>query len=187
MASDDAVAVVAAFNLAREVTLRTATGWLHTNDAAADTALPASAPTAADVDGHLLASPLSLLTGAAEDAARLMAEGDDDLTEIVEIVAADIGRRPTGAANAANAALAAGTVDIWEVPFAGQVRAEVGMFGDGTELGLQVADASGGTVCLPRISTGAISCAFTPDDNSFYTVTVTNRGGATARYMLLTN
>lgn len=195
IATDDAVAVVAAFGLAHAITLRKATGWLHNSVKADETDFPpdgslidsGAPPPDAPSRGQIPAPPLALLTDEAENAALLMAEGNDDLTEIAEIIATNTAGTRTATANLVDTVLAPRMVDRWEIPFPGQVRAEVGIFGDGATLGMLVADAAGNTVCLTHAATGPFSCAFTPEENSFYAVSVMNRSGIESRYMLVTN
>lgn len=202
IATGDALAVATAFRLARGVTLRPA-DWAHRTENATDDdaalapplrPLP-DQPETADA-ARIGASVLALVTGQGADAALIMAEGDDDLTELVEDAAAETARGRIGSANHAEAVLPPGKKDIWEIPFAGMERAEVAVFGDGSGgLGWMVADAAGLPVCIAHHATDPLYCSFTPAANGFYTVTVLgtvlgtvpDRSSGDIRYLIVTN
>ncbi len=185
LATDDALAVVAAVRLADAVALRTDAGWTRAT-AAADDAAPAPASAAAAATA---AAAMAVLTAEARLTALLMAEGDDALTEIAEDAFAETARPRFGGANSAAGRLAPGQQDVWQIAFAGQQRAEIGVFGDGTGgLGWRVADATGETVCQ-GISAGVkpLFCTFTPAENAWYRVTIRSSADTGAGYLLITN
>jgi hypothetical protein len=202
---DDALAAVAAFRLARSVSLREGTGWERASADAGpgdlDYLLPGAPGTGAGAppprdDGTAPAgaargsgfSALDLATGGLEAAVREMAAGNEDLLALLDDAAAETARGRIGGANQQMAILAPGRKDIWEIPFAGMEQAEIGVFSDGTGgLGWMVADAAGLPVCLQHHSDEPLYCAFTPRDNAFYTVTVVSRGEVDIRYLLATN
>jgi hypothetical protein len=206
LAGDDPLAAVAAFRLAGRVTFRAEADWAKaTAEAGADDlsfALPERAVIDAGTppppaDGSALAgagreapgfSALELVTGGMEAAVREMAAGDEDLLALVDDAAAETARGRIGGANSQMSSLGPGRKDVWEIPFAGMERAEIGVFGDGGGgLGWMVADPSGQPVCLTHHSEHPLYCAFTPAENAFYTVTVVSRAEAETRYLLATN
>ncbi len=192
LVTDDALAAVTAFRLASGVALRQADGWSRTTETATGAELPgepAPADTAqAGTDAARGFSALALITGQAAESTREIAAGDDELALMVEDAVADTARGRIGGANQAVATLAPGKKDIWEIPFAGQEQAEIGIFGDGSGgLGWMVADAQGVPVCVDPYSDQPLYCSFTPAENAFYTVTVISRADVDGQYLLATN
>lgn len=192
LATDDALAAVTAFRLASGVALRQADGWTRTTEDATGDELPGTsagggtAPKGEDAAKGF--SALALITGQAGDATREIAAGDDELALMVEDAAAETARGRIGGANQQVAALAPGKKDVWQIPFAGQEQAEVGVFGDGSGgLGWMVADAQGVPVCVDPYSDQPLYCSFTPAENAFYTVTVISRADVDGQYLLATN
>ncbi|MBE2277776.1 MAG: hypothetical protein IAE87_15945 [Rhodobacteraceae bacterium] len=181
LATDDALVVVAAVRLADAVALRGDAGWTRTT-VAADTAAPGPAAPAAGP------AAMAVLSAEARQAALLMAEGDDALTEIAEDAFAETARPRFGGANSAAGRLAAGQQDVWQIAFAGQQRAEIGVFGDGTGgLGWRVANAAGVPVCQGTSVSAPLFCTFTPAENAWYRVTVRSAADTGTGYLLITN
>ncbi len=206
LARDDALAAVAAFRLAGSVTFRADADWQKsTADSGAEdlsfvlpekAVIDAGTPPpradgtdiAASEDGGPGFSALELVTGGMEAAVREMAAGDEDLLALVDDAAAETARGRIGGANQQMSSLAPGRKDVWEIPFAGMERAEIGVFADDSGgLGWMVADQNGLPVCLTHYSEDPLYCAFTPAENAFYTVTVISRAEAETRYLLATN
>lgn len=178
VAADDAVSVVTAVRMADGVTLRRATGWTHGTEPAAGTGAVPRAATSA----------LALIRGEATEAARLMAEDNDDLTEILDAAGASGARGAVGGANAAEAVWTPAQQEVWTLPLAGQEPAEIGVFGDGTaRFGWRVTGPDGAEICAAPPSEAPLYCRFTPSENAFFTVTLTGQGTAESRYLLITN
>lgn len=181
LAAGDPLAAVAAFRLAARVPLRA--------DAAAPAVAAAPAPTGAAVPGAAL-SALALVTGGMEAATRDLAAGDDNLLELVDRASAETALGRIGVANGRSSRLQAGRQDVWELPLAGQEPAAIGLFpGAGGAFGWQITDAAGQTICAAAATPGPLTCAFTPAENAFFTVTVVARGAAAqaADYLLITD
>ena len=178
VAADDAVSVVTAVRMADGVTLRRATGWERTTAPAPGSGKMPRAATSA----------LALILGEAAEAARLMAEDNDDLIEILDTAEAAGARGPVGSANAAEAVWVPGTADRWTLPLAGQERAEIGVFSDGAaRFGWRITGPDGTEVCAATPSEEPLFCSFIPAENAFYTVALTGAGAEESRYLLITN
>ncbi|MCB6179601.1 hypothetical protein LHP98_15875 [Rhodobacter sp. Har01] len=195
LATDDALSAVTAFRLVQSVTLRDDTSWQKSTEDVTGSeivfrTLPPEkqrevAQSTAKTSGF---SALALVSGEMEAATREIAAGDDELTALVDDAATATARGRIGGANQQVAALAPGKKDTWQIPFAGQERAEIGVFGDGSGgLAWMVADAAGLPVCIDHYSEQPLYCAFTPAANAFYTVTVISRSDVEGQYLLATN
>jgi hypothetical protein len=176
LASGDILPLLAAIRLAREVTLRPATGWAREAPATAEVGL-ISPPPATDPAGE-----------AALIIARNLAGDDPDLRDLVFDLDAQVPRGPGPTAVEARALLAPDQTDRWRVPLFGEVAAEIAVIGDGrTALGLTVLDESGATVCARPASPMPQLCRLTPARNGFFVVEIRNAGATPASYRLIGN
>ena len=182
LAQGDALSAVTAFRLVQSVTLREGADWDRSTEDATGSEIVFSDTTKAGL------SAVALLTGQMEAATRDLAAGDEDLLEMLDDATAETARGRIGGANQLVASLPPGKQDIWQIPFAGSERAEIGVFGDGSGgLGWAVTDADGAVLCADPWSDQPLYCSFTPAENAFYTVTVISRSGAEGQYLLATN
>lgn len=168
LAAEDPVTVLTAWQLARGVTLRPATGW--TADPA-PLALPEAQPgLPRDPGGEAAARLLDL-----------MVEGDADL----RILAEEGRARRKGASGAASVQMAglAPGVQTWTLPLYGAAPAEIGLVAlTDAPLSLRVLDEGGAEICAD-----ALICAFTPARNGWFRVEITHPGPGPAGYLLLSN
>jgi len=180
LAQGDALSAVTAFRLVQSVTLREGADWERSTEDAPKTEAAGAAASGL--------SAVALLTGQMEAATRDLAAGDEDLLAILDDATAETARGRIGGANQLVASLAPGRQDIWQIPFAGSERAELGVFNDGSGgLGWSVTDAGGAVLCADPWSDQPLYCSFTPRENAFYTVTVVSRYDAEGQYLLATN
>ncbi len=119
--------------------------------------------------------------------ARILAEGNDLLPDLLESIAAETPPAPE-ALRATASQLDPGITDAWNLQFYGGSYAELAILGAGKgNLDLLVTDANGNPVCQDNGSADRAICGFTPKDNGDFTVTVTNPGSAPDDYVLFTN
>jgi hypothetical protein len=140
------------------------------------------------------APPVAADLPAPPDAARMLAHarelaGEDELIlSLIDDVEAEGARGRIGGASREAAMVAAGSSDVWKVPFYGEVPAEIGVSGNGSvPLSIVVEDENGNRIWCPDGSRTSFYCDFTPRWNGFFNVTVSNAGGADGAYVLLTN
>ncbi|MFE3838086.1 hypothetical protein [Pseudogemmobacter sonorensis] len=182
-AQKDALSMAVAARLAARIEIRAASGWAR-RDGPASTR-PAEIRTPA-------VSPDTLLSGAAMTGARLMAEEDALLADLLADLPPPGARDRIGALSMAEDRLGPGSGAIWDIPFPGQSPAEIAVFPTGPGAILwRVEDAGGHPVCPETAAAALAACAFTPDRNGFFRVIVTN-GAQTANdgeagYLLLAN
>lgn len=184
LAREDAVILLTAVRLARQTSLRPATGW-KTEVAPADA-------TAAAPPAGLPRDPAS---EAALELALIMAEGDPEQADLAADVAADLaadlvrGRPGEGQLPSVTARIAGSGTDVYQIAFNGELPAEVALIGDGSgDLDLMVSDETGHLVCQDTSPGDRAFCAFTPARNGWFTVSVTNRAESGSNlYRLMTN
>jgi hypothetical protein len=114
--------------------------------------------------------------------------GDDALLAVIESAMAEGPRDRIGGAVSWPSRLAAGTTDVWEVPFYGNLRAEIAVIGDGdANLDVVVTDETGNVICGDVSWSDSLYCDFTPARDGYFYVTVENLGRARNSYHLMTN
>lgn len=177
IASGEIRPLLTAIQLAREVTLRPATGWERTTtgDAPDDPAVGPSQPP----------DPAS---EAALTIARNLAGDDPDLQDLVWDLDAQLPVQRTLTAVEVRAELAPGQTDEWRLPLFGEVAAEIGLIGDGTgALQMTVRDDGGATVCSHPPGPQPVICRLTPARNGFFTVEIIGLGDRASAYRLIGN
>ena len=173
----DLVLLIAAIRLARDVTLRPATGWERVEFGQA---IP-DAPTGADA----APDPGSTL---ALEIARDLAGDDPDLQDQVYDLDAQLPRSRSLTAVEQRADLAPGQRDVWRLPLFGEVPAEIALIGDGDgPLSLTLQDEAGALHCQYGPSLQPRLCRLTPARNGFFLVTIRNDGEAVNSYRLIGN
>jgi hypothetical protein len=117
-----------------------------------------------------------------------LAAGDDALLAVIESAMAEGPRDRIGGAVSWPSRLAAGTTDVWEVPFYANFRAEIAVIGDGdANLDVVVTDETGNVFCRDVSWSDSLYCDFTPARVGYFYVTVENLGRARNSYHLMTN
>lgn len=175
---EDAVLVLTGIRMARGIGQRAATGW-----GGDPLDPPESEPPPAP------GLPLDPASDAALALALIMAEGDPDLADLAEEIAADLARsNPVDLVTTGIATLEPGKSDSYQIAFHGQVPAEVAVIGEGpSPLQLRVEGPEQEPLCQQPARSKPAYCAFIPARNDYFTVTVTNLGPAPVIYRLLTN
>lgn len=137
------------------------------------------------------AAPALLLPDAASVVlakARDLAQGDDLTLEWIDREAAEGDAVPKLTLGYLVAVLAPGETGLWEAPFFGAARGEIGLVADGTGiLTMRVLDSRDDTICL---ATGIVTsgyCTFIPMENGLFRAEVTNIGGEPAAFAVMTN
>ena len=177
LATADTRALLDAIRLARPITIRPASGWTVTTSGTATPDEPQGA-----------AAPVNPAGPEAIAIALAFAGEDPDLQDLVYDLDVQAPARQTATVTAAASTLAAGQTDTWRIAFFGLSPAELGVIGDGdTPLAFTVTDEAGTPVCDMPPETLPAPCAFTPDRNGFFTITVQNTGTLTNSYQLLAN
>ncbi len=175
--SSEILPLLAAIHLAREVTLRPATGWQVSQSGESPADAPEGRPFAPDPGSE-----------AALTIARNLAGEDPDLQDLVYDLDA---QRPGGRAQTAVVVhndLGPGQTDDWRLPLFGEAAAEVALIGDGDgPLVLTLADDTGATVCVHQASARPVLCQLTPARNGFFTLRVHNPGSMINSYRLIGN
>ena len=172
----EVLALLAAIQLARSVTLRPASGWERVGEAATavEGAIPASIP---DPAGEY-----------AITIARNLAGDDPDLQDIVYDLDAQLPRGRLATAVAVEGVLQPGETAVWRYALFGEVAAEVALIGDGqTRLGLSLADEGGVQLCTHAPTSEPVLCRIVPARNGFFTLSVSNPGDTPAAFRLFTN
>lgn len=177
LVSGDVIALLAAIQLARAVTLRPATGWERTSNGE----ISADAP-----QGLIVApDPASM---AALTIAQNLAGDDPDLQDLVFALDAQMPGARTQTAVEVRADLGPDQTDEWRLPLFGEVAAEIGLIGDGDgPLQLTVMDEGGATVCTRPAAAQPTLCQLNPARNGFFTVRVQNPGSTVQSYRLIGN
>lgn len=169
--------LLAAIRLAREVTLRPATGW--------EKVPSGEDPADASVVPDIVPDPAS---EAALIIARNLAGEDPDLQDLVFDLDAQTPGGRTQTAVEARSELGPGQTDTWRLPLFGEVAAEIALIDDGGgPLAVALADDAGAVVCAHPASAGPALCRLTPARNGFFTLTVQNAGETVVRYRLIGN
>ncbi|MBL4916165.1 hypothetical protein [Szabonella alba] len=120
--------------------------------------------------------------------ARTLAGEDELLLSLADDIEAEGARGRIGGASRETVRLAAGSSDVWKVPFYGEAQAEIGVSGGGDiAFSVVVEDENGNRIWCPAGMRVSFYCDFTPRWNGFFLVTVSNTGAAESSYMLLTN
>ena len=132
-----------------------------------------------------------LQSGEAMGAAFMQAGDDDALLDQIEPLAAEAAWPHRSAASITEASLAPDQRHDWRLPFEGQSPAELTLLplgAGGAEW--QLTSDSGEIICALRPIATQSQCAFTPEVNSYYRLSVTpalTPEAAPLRYMLITN
>lgn len=176
LAEKDAMAVLAAARLARDVTVTAVDRPKQTQQLEG----------LATVDGGAgVIGPVS--PDAMLDAARKLAGNDETMLGQID-AALGIEPDPGTTAGRTVSQLAAGQADIWQLAVFGGVLAEVAVIGDGDgNLNLGIADENGVTICRNSGPGDLAHCDWVPAWNGYFTVTVSNLGTTQNNYHLLTN
>jgi hypothetical protein len=168
-------ALLAAIRMAREVTLRPATGWERTTEGEASADAPTGATGPVDPGGE-----------AALTIARNLAGENPDLQDLVYALDAQLPGEPGQTAVVATGALAPGQTDSWRLPLFGKVPAELAVLGDGdAPLSISLTDEDGRVLCAHPPTTGPALCRIMPARNAFFTVTIRNAGLVVNDYRLV--
>lgn len=126
----------------------------------------------------------TMLAGAAA-----LAAGDPVLLALVEDARAETAKGvASGPVYTLSSVPAAAESVVADLAFKGGARAEVYVeAAPGTDINLQVTDASGAVVCADTHASHVAYCAWTPASDGVFVVTIRNPGSAPADYALMTN
>lgn len=124
--------------------------------------------------------------------ARDLAAGDQAILTLIDATLAETLAEPpswpTVSAVRWLSHLNAGQADVWEVPFPGNLPAEIAILGDGdTNLDITVSDENGTTLCQEVSRSDTLSCGFTPARDGYFYIAVQNMGPVRNSYHLITN
>ena len=178
LVTGEVLPLLAAIRLAREVTLRPATGWEVTRSGEGPAEAVTGGPdTIPDPGGE-----------AALTIARNLAGEDPDLQDLVYDLDAQRPGGRTATAVEVRGDLGPGQTDDWRLPLFGEVAAEIALIGNGDgPLALAFADESGAVVCAQPASITPVLCRVTPARNGFFTLSVHNPGPLVNSYRLIGN
>lgn len=177
LALGEVLPLLVAIRLAREVTLRPATGWVVTRSGDSPADAPPGSASAPDPGSE------TALT-----VARNLAGEDPDLQDLVFDLDAQRPRDRTETAVEVRGDLGPGQTDDWRLTLFGEVAAEIALIGDGDgPLTLTLADETGAILCVHPASATPALCRLTPAHNGFFTVRVHNSGSTVNSYRLIGN
>lgn len=175
---EDPVLVLTGIRIARGIGQRAATGW-----GGDPLDPPEEEPTQAP------GLPQDPASDAALALALIMAEGDPGLADLAEVIASALTQAtPVDLVTSGRATVGAGKADSYQIAFNGQVPAEIAVIAHETgPLQLRVEGPEGQPVCQSSATLGPIYCGFTPVQNDYFTVIISNRGKEPQDYRLITN
>lgn len=135
--------------------------------------------------------PGSLNPQALMEAARAMLPSGDLMRDVIADAEGEI-PPPGPVAEVTSLTQTAGGNTTFSLPLAGQSYAEIGLLRLDPDLGqghltLKVTDAAGNLICQDTSASSFALCGIIPRESGAFLVTVTNDGGETAPYLLITN
>jgi hypothetical protein len=175
---EEPVLVLTGIRLARAIGQRAATGW------GGD---PLDPPDGEPAPATGL--PQDPASDAALALALIMAEGDPDLADLAEVIAGEVTQAPPADfVTSGKASVEAGKADSYQIAFNGQVPAEIAVIVEGASpVLLRIEGPDGQPLCQTTATSGPAYCSFTPAQNDYFTVTITNPGKDPQVYLLVTN
>jgi hypothetical protein len=113
-------------------------------------------------------------------------DAGDSYIDLIEMVARETPPAPRQL-RATPSSLAPGASESWTLPFYAGSVSELGVLAaTNSALDFLVTDAAGHHICEDAGTAAKFICAFTPQENGDFVLTVTNRGAATTSYALIT-